>query len=406
MENNSPCRAGNAHEDRERALPNIGPARALAIQSVFFSEYRSQPTIGAWAVLNALPHSKRAAKLLLMLNQAPQTLAIIVPAYKARFLVKTLASIARQHSTNTRLYIFDDASPEPIETITREALATCPIPWSYVRFEQNVGGRSLCEHYDRCIREITEDWVWVFSDDDVMEPGCVESFFASLPPNGTRHEVYCFDSVEIDSEDRIISIHPPLAEWESWKQHTYLVFRGCRFVPQQAVVFSRASFQKLGGFVPFPLAWGSDFATVIVLAAETGIKRIAGAKVRFRSSGENISTTNDSRRSAQKLQALMQLIAWLFRQLEKSGDANFPLADETIRKLSTLWFKRQLVALHIWYSPKECIQIARFLQNTCGESYGKSLLRMLALNLGMVWHTIRIRIRLAPRASHSAPRES
>ena len=44
-------------------------------------------------------------------------LAIIIPAYKPRFLQETLDSIAKQNNHEFTVYIGDDASPYPLETI-------------------------------------------------------------------------------------------------------------------------------------------------------------------------------------------------------------------------------------------------------------------------------------------------
>lgn len=48
-----------------------------------------------------------------------EKIAIIVPAYKRRFLQATLNSIAQQSCKNFILYIGDDASPENLEPIVR-----------------------------------------------------------------------------------------------------------------------------------------------------------------------------------------------------------------------------------------------------------------------------------------------
>ena len=44
-------------------------------------------------------------------------LAIIIPAYKPRFLQETLDSIAKQNSHEFTEYIGDDASPYTLDTI-------------------------------------------------------------------------------------------------------------------------------------------------------------------------------------------------------------------------------------------------------------------------------------------------
>jgi glycosyltransferase involved in cell wall biosynthesis len=46
---------------------------------------------------------------------APE-LAIIVPAFRVRFLERTLQSLAAQTDRRFRVYVGDDASPEPVES--------------------------------------------------------------------------------------------------------------------------------------------------------------------------------------------------------------------------------------------------------------------------------------------------
>lgn len=316
------------------------------------------------------------------------SLAIIVPAYKTRYLPKALASIARQEMTHAHLYIFDDCSPEPVEQIVRATLASARISWSYERFDTNLGGTALTKHYDRCVARTHEDWIWLFSDDDIMADECVARFRETVA-RGDRCDIYDMDSVQIGPSDEPISLHPLLPDWESWKQHAYFIFSRSRFVPQQAVIFSRRAYQKLGGFVDFPLAWGSDFATTMALAMEKGIKRVPGATVYFRTSGENISSKEDGARSAMKLQAVMQFIRWFHDQLARVPDRDFSLSDDKLKRVAFDWLKLQLIAFHVWYSPRECVQTARFLQATCGEPYARALLRMVRLNLGMLAYSAR-----------------
>ena len=62
-------------------------------------------------------------------------LAIIIPAYKPRFLQETLDSIAKQNNHEFTVYIGDDASPYPLETIVDRYKNKFDI--IYHRFEQN-----------------------------------------------------------------------------------------------------------------------------------------------------------------------------------------------------------------------------------------------------------------------------
>ena len=102
-------------------------------------------------------------------------LAIVIPAYKTKFLREALLSITSQSDKNFQLYIGDDASPESIAEVVREFSEKLPV--KFHRFDENFGKTSLVKHWERCVRMTSEPWVWIFSDDDLMDADCVAAFF-------------------------------------------------------------------------------------------------------------------------------------------------------------------------------------------------------------------------------------
>lgn len=67
-------------------------------------------------------------------------LAIVIPAYKGRFLKETLDSIAVQvHKDEFVLYIGDDASPERLDKIVESYQNKVNLV--YHRFSENMGGQ-------------------------------------------------------------------------------------------------------------------------------------------------------------------------------------------------------------------------------------------------------------------------
>ena len=111
---------------------------------------------------------------------SPQTnqLAILIPAYKPDFLAQALQCLARQTDQRFAIYIFDDASPADIHGIARSILGARP--FIFKRFEKNLGGTSLPQHWNRCVAETNEPWLWLFSDDDLMDDNCVAAFHKFL----------------------------------------------------------------------------------------------------------------------------------------------------------------------------------------------------------------------------------
>ena len=105
-------------------------------------------------------------------------LAIVIPAYKAEFLEEALASLEAQTDRRFRVYVGDDASPGALEVICDRHRQQLDL--SYHRFAENRGRDYLVDQWHRCIGLSSEPWIWLFSDDDVMEPGCVAAFYAAL----------------------------------------------------------------------------------------------------------------------------------------------------------------------------------------------------------------------------------
>ena len=132
-------------------------------------------------------------------------LAIIIPAYKPEFLERTLTSLAEQTSKDFSLYIGDDASPYDLESvITKYSESLHPV---YHRFSENLGKTDLVAHWERCTRLAKdEEWVCIFSDDDMMQSGCIDAF--SHFTIDSQVDVLHFDIDIIDENDKVIQECP------------------------------------------------------------------------------------------------------------------------------------------------------------------------------------------------------
>ena len=188
-------------------------------------------------------------------------LAVVIPAYKADFLHETLTSLALQEGIKQplRVYIGDDASPSDIEAICRAFSSRLDI--QYTRFPNNLGQSDLPGHWNRCLRLTNEPWVWLFSDDDIMEAGCVSRLLQAINSEGSSYDLFHFNVNTIDANGHILRNNPSFPAHLS--AHAFasarLRFELASFAPDY--VFSRAAFDRVGGFVRFPLAWCTDDAT-------------------------------------------------------------------------------------------------------------------------------------------------
>jgi len=174
-------------------------------------------------------------------------LAIVIPAYKARFLRQGLESIAMQTDKRFTVYIGDDASPENIKEICDDFINS--IDLVYKRFDRNLGHRSLVEQWNRCIEMSSEPWVWLFCDDDVMEPKCVEMFHETIKREEDKYSVLRFNTLTIDDDGKVIRINPPHPLVESGSQFIYHRLRGERLSYVSEYIFSREAYKKNSGMM-------------------------------------------------------------------------------------------------------------------------------------------------------------
>lgn len=186
-------------------------------------------------------------------------MAIVIPAYKGRFLKETLDSIAVQaHKDEFVLYIGDDASPERLDKIVESYQNKVNLV--YHRFSENMGGKDLVAHWERCIQLSAEPFIWLFSDDDLMPADGVERVMEALSrPHHQRGYFFRFPLAVIDGENKRIRANRPLEEG-SVSCYRLLLDKLQGKIDSAAVeyVFSREIWQSAGGFVHFPMAWCSD----------------------------------------------------------------------------------------------------------------------------------------------------
>ena len=237
-------------------------------------------------------------------------LAIIIPAYKSTFLAAALDSIAAQTCKDFTLYIGDDCSPNSIGEIVDRFRDK--INFVYKRFDTNFGGKDLVAQWERCIdMSQGEEWIWLFSDDDMMERNCVEEFYKTVkakPKAGLVHfNVECLD----DATGKVSPLptfpkHCSSKFYLDEKIRGHLISFVVEFVVRRDIFFNNGRFQN------FDLAWGSDFISWVKFAdAAGGIETCDYAKVLWRKSNENISPDKSNPILIRKIRSLTDNAKWL-----------------------------------------------------------------------------------------------
>lgn len=214
-------------------------------------------------------------------------LAIVIPAYKPDFFSRTLQSLADQTCKDFSVYVGDDASPFDLASIVEKYRDHLNV--NYFRFANNLGKKNLSDHWKRCVELCNdEDWVCLFSDDDVIESGCIEAFHHTRIPDSV--DVLHFDINLIDANEHVVQNCPPYPQRITSSEFFDKLFRR-QLVARMPEFIFRKSFLERIGFISFDLAWRSDTATVLAAGKRGGIVTIKGSKSRvlWRISDSNIS---------------------------------------------------------------------------------------------------------------------
>jgi hypothetical protein len=294
-------------------------------------------------------------------------LAIIIPAFKSVFFEKTLQSIVAQTNQNFTLYIGNDFGDVEIKKII--AKYTNQIQINYKEFDNNLGKTSLVSHWSRCVEMISDEkYVWLFSDDDIMGPQCVEIFYKSISQTNKYFDLYRFNVLLIDSTDNIIYNNPTHPDIETSNEFHEMRLGFIRNSYACEYIFNIESFKKHQGFVDFPRAWCSDDATWLKLASETGIKTLQEAKVYWRKSNSNIS--GDKKDKENKISALKHFQIWCKMQ-------PYLLMDIEILKKQKYWIYRHYFQYVDNVNILDWIKLISHLSELHNDSYYRNLISLL-----------------------------
>jgi glycosyltransferase involved in cell wall biosynthesis len=245
-------------------------------------------------------------------------LAVVIPAYKSAFLYKALSSLSAQTVKNFNVYIGDDGSPEGIEHIVNEFTASLNI--KYHRFHQNLGGQNLVAQWQRSIDLCKdEEWVWLFSDDDMMSSNCVEMILKSIERYPSERLFHINVNI-IDEND--VQLHPPTPFPQFINAKDIFVGKIQLRLSSTVVeyIFRKDLYLEKGGFEFYDLAWGSDDATWIKFIGFDRLRTIPECTVYWRYSRQNISSIQDNFTIVlRKVNANLKFVNWAKYYFQKDN---------------------------------------------------------------------------------------
>jgi hypothetical protein len=269
-------------------------------------------------------------------------LAIVIPYYKISFFEKTLSSLKNQTNKQFKVYVGDDNSPESPFTLIENYKDTLDLV--YKKFESNLGGISLVQHWKRCMDLIKEEkWVMILGDDDSLSINVVAEFYNSLPNLSENNiKVMRFSSQTIGEKGEELSEVFCHEEFENGNDFFYRKYKGITRSSLSEYVFEIEKL-KNNFFYEFPLAWHSDDLAVLECSNFNTIYSKNEAKVFVRIS--NLSITGRTDLTLEKLSASKQYFErLLYHYPWKFNEQNLQLI---FLKVEYFFYKKKTISEYI-----------------------------------------------------------
>jgi glycosyltransferase involved in cell wall biosynthesis len=172
--------------------------------------------------------------------------SVMIPTYKARgnYLEETLKSVLQQDPGpgQMQIEVVDDCSPDgaPVELVRRVA-------GDRVAVHQEPANNGLAGIWNRCMERARGEWVHILHQDDVVLPGFYDHLYRGISCNPHVGMAFCRFAI-VDANGHWKELGPlESATPGVLKKWLERVGTGCR-VQCPAVVVSRATYERLGGF--------------------------------------------------------------------------------------------------------------------------------------------------------------
>lgn len=297
--------------------------------------------------------------MLLAEQRSPQ-LMVVIPFYKVNFFEALLSSLSAQSSSEFEVFVGNDASDDEAVNLCEKYMAKLDI--RYHKFDKRLGHEDLAGQWNRCIHFAgSAEWIWVVPDDDVPSLNCIEEIrAATVVADEVAANVIHIPCLTIDRMGESLGercdFAPVMDSGEFYLGQLKGLASGLTLAN---TVYRRSAFDKAGGFMSLPKAWGSDHATTLAVASGGPVVTVPSAWLGFRMSGENISSDNSD--GIEKLGARLEFARWL--------GANTPEwygAEVSKELMKWFYLKGEFYVLNVWPSSRAMTHKLFELAEICG----------------------------------------
>ena len=221
-----------------------------------------------------------------MIEMAQNDIAVVIPAYRAADLHKTLQSLAYQTDRNFTVYLCDDCSTDDIKSIADDFEESLHIV--YHRFDENLGQKSMSAHLARCLALVgTEGLVCFLSDDNELTRDCIRRLRKTVRKD-PGYDIYHWNTNIIDYRgDKVMKGKRWRRSLSTEKFFRKLFFKKRFLAPLSSFVFRKEALSE--GLCTDDDIYRNDLATIMNVSGENGIRTVRRARVLWRSHSASLS---------------------------------------------------------------------------------------------------------------------
>ncbi len=228
-------------------------------------------------------------------------ISVALPVVKTKFLKFALDSILNQTFNDFELIIVNNGSPEDVDGILNN-YSDGKI--RYIRHEKMF---PIIENWNKCLSYAKGEYFVLFSDDDIYE----KDFLTEMNSLATKYpkvDIFHVRVKVIDEDNNTAFYTASCPEFETVAEFIWHRVKSYRMHYAPDFMCKTDSLRKIGGFVNFPNAWGSDDATWLLMANENGIVASPKFLCNWRQSSINLSRKDTIEN---KLIAVNAYVEWL-----------------------------------------------------------------------------------------------
>ena len=274
--------------------------------------------------------------------------SILIPVIKGAFLTTTIESVMKQTYSDWEIILYNDCSKDDIDTIIKKYRDN---RIKYFKGKVNLGYDDPSKTWNHMLALAHGQYICLLCDDDYLSENYLEEMVGLI----TQYpDVAIFRAAlkRIDENNNVISVGESLPVHESWQESLYQRNIKKRTQSTCEFVLHKKELEKIGGYVNFPRACGSDDATYLLLAQNHGIISTNNACGYWRKSSLNISDNDSHEMNVYKIRFLLE---WERNFIDKRFSPTIPIheiyksLDAQITEVGPSSYKIELDKIHLSY---------------------------------------------------------